>query len=319
MRGFFSTPRRGGPTHRQTAMSSSHTPSLLALCLCPDCPACLTLGASEPLDAARPVPVHPCDESHTGFPSGSPGGSPAVYLAGSPVGQYLAEARVHDLVRHAGFADTPEVFVIDDGATPLSRRLAERSRPLRVGSLLHEPADGAVLRLSAIGRMNGVTAADRCRACVAGLFSLPGTAERSRRHGLTLLWLDASRVYAALVFRGALHALADLSFPALFGPGREDAYVETFIRLLDDFRLGWLPAEEAARHGGIVWRAETLPDEAEGFKPLVAAGPEAGTLAGRARIMAGDPGGILCRGLLYCAREAAGQTDGRADAPPTTG
>ena len=268
-------------------MPTSHHPPLIALCPCPDCPACLVLDANEPLDAARPCP--------DGLAARLEHGKECVSA----------------LARHAGLAAPPRLLRIDEDADPLLRQLGSREGALPIGSLSGSLPDEAVLRLSTIGRMNEIAAADRCRAFIAGLFSLPGTAERSLRHGLTLLWLDERRIYAALVFRNAVHALAELSFPVLFGPGRENG-AGPLVRLLDDFRLGWLPDEEAARHGGVVWRAGDLPDEAEGFKPLMAAGPEADALAGRARITADAPGRILCLGLLHCARIRGGQPDAAA-------
>lgn len=153
----------------------------------------------------------------------------------------------------------------------------------------------AVLRLSEIARMTTATA-DPCRAFILGLLSLPGVAARAQRQGLTLLWLDPERVCAALVFRDSLYALATLSFPALFGLDAGQGAAD-LVRLLDDFRLGWLPEEAATRLDGAVWRASDLPPEAEGFKPLFACGPNAGLLAGKARIMPESTEDILRRGL----------------------
>lgn len=265
---------------------------LLALCPCSGGLTGLALDAGAPLDDARPFRTKASSLA-------SPAACPELLS-------------VLD-----GSSRNSLVLLVDDNSACLLSRLKGREAALPVGDMLppgffspggpRRDGDSAtpehpVLRPSTIGRMNKYGSTDRSHAFLAGMLSLPPVTERSRRHGLTLLWLDPERVYAALVFRGALHAMAGLSFPALFNPEGDAGYARgsaALARLLDDFRLGWLPEEEAARRGGVAWRAASLPPEAEGFMPFFAAGPEAGMLTGFAMVMPDAPERILCRGLLH--------------------
>lgn len=241
---------------------------------------------------------------------------PLVALCPGPTGltglALDADARI-DAARpcrlNAGFDPGPGTayLLVDDNVPGLLQALFGRSDALPIQSLPPSPSvlcpasDLSALRLSIIAGTVKVAAVDRRRAFILGLLALPEIMRRSLRHGLALLWLDERRVRVALVFRAALHAMADLSLPVLLDAGGKND-LEPMLRLLNDFCLGWLPAEEAARYDGTAWRAANLPDEAEGFKPLIATGPMAGLLAGRARIMTESPEVILCRGLLHAAR-----------------
>jgi len=118
--------------------------------------------------------------------------------------------------------------------------------------------------------------ADDRFAFIPELMARPDLAERSLRQGITLLFLDAQGVLAALVFEDRLFGLLCLPF------GLE---IEALVGLLNDFRLGWLPQDMANRLGGHVWRACKLPAEAEGFAPMFVVGPLAPRMQGRARIL----------------------------------
>ena len=139
----------------------------------------------------------------------------------------------------------------------------------------------SALRPEAIRRMTGFperqsTDADARFAFIPELMARPDLAERSLRQGITLLFLDAQGVLAALVFEDRLFGLLCLPF------GQK---IDVLVSLLDDFRLGWLPPEQAQTLSGHVWRPLELPAEAEGFAPMFATGPLAWRMQSRARIL----------------------------------
>lgn len=218
-------------------------------------------------------------------------------------------------------ADTPHGP--DSQGPPLLHRLIEEADPggLPVDALARPCSFSGLLRLCAIQRMTGTAAADISTAFALGLLSQPGLRSRAFRQGMTLLYLDGQRIFAALLFRDAFHAFCELALPE---PGSVDPIgmaagsgasgdpasapdMPHILKLLEDFRLGWLPAEQAEAQGGRVCRVPQLPAEAEGFKPLIAAGPGAALLKGRARVVEDGNGTLACRGLLYGWSEFAAQ------------
>ena len=118
--------------------------------------------------------------------------------------------------------------------------------------------------------------ADARFAFIPKLMARPDLTERSLRQGITLLFLDAKGVLAALVFEDRLFGLLCLPF------GQE---IDALVSLLNDFQLGWLPPEQAQNLGGHVWQPIDLPAEAEGFAPVFATGPLAWRMQGHARIL----------------------------------
>jgi hypothetical protein len=133
--------------------------------------------------------------------------------------------------------------------------------------------------------MTGFPGSDAACAFIPELMARPDLAERSLRQGVTLLFLHASGVLGALIFRDRLFSFLHLSFGPEFPGGSEGFSPVPLLGILEDFRLGWLPQEKAHTLGGYVWRPEELPAEAEGFAPMFAAGPLAWCMHGHARIL----------------------------------
>lgn len=120
----------------------------------------------------------------------------------------------------------------------------------------------------------GALALPRAAAALLGLMSCPEAARRSLREGVIALLARKRRLDAFLIYRGRLFgAYAQ----PLAGPEDGDAALADRARtatLLDELRLGWLPAEMVAPLGGAAV-VMPLPPEAEGFRPAFAAGPDA--------------------------------------------
>lgn len=166
------------------------------------------------------------------------------------------------------------------------------------------PAQAApeMLRLSSIQRITGFPVADSAIAFIFGLLSIPLVAGRSGREGLVLVELSRHTLRAALVYREHLFALLEMPSVVFCGastPGAE-MDLETLEQWLDDLRLGWLPSEKASDRGGFLCRAPALPPEAEGFRPMFVAGPDAPLLEKSGQIAGGAMHSVLngCWGLL---------------------
>lgn len=160
-----------------------------------------------------------------------------------------------------------------------------------------------MLRLSSIQRMTGFSALDSAFAFVLGVLALPVAAGRSQREGVVALHADNEFLRAALIYRGCLFALLELPARALTGKDNTKNHPdrEELGAWLDDLRLGWLPPEKATAKGGFLCRAEALPAEAEGFRPLFITGPNAFLLEGFGQQTDSDIETAKrnnCRGLL---------------------
>lgn len=225
---------------------------------------------------------------------------PAPSDPGTPAFWHRLRARIGLPLSGLTLACADEPYAPDAPGPPLLYRLIEQagSGGLPVEALARPCPFPDMLRLAAIQRMTGAAAADMSTASALGLLVLPDVRRRAFRQGVTLLHLDGQRIFAALLFRDALHAFCELSVPRLF-PDLSAPDPDPLLRLLNDFRLGWLPPEQAAAVDGRVCRASEPPPEAEGFGPLIAAGPAAFLLEGRARVVEDGARMTACQGLLY--------------------
>ena len=168
-----------------------------------------------------------------------------------------------------------------------------------IASLLNSPLSDDMLRLRAIQRITGNAVTDCSAAFILGLLSTPGIAGRSCREGVVLLFAGKHFVSAALVFQDRLLSFFELPADKVLPSGAQD--VSLLLHILEDFRLGWFPGELAAKLGGFVDAVPALPAEAEGFRPLFIAGPEAALLEGHGQRVCSHEDSALtaCRGLLY--------------------
>jgi uncharacterized protein (DUF1786 family) len=182
----------------------------------------------------------------------------------------------------------------------------EETEGLPLDKLLPAQPGPPLWRLSAIQRITGHAVADTAAAFLLGLLSIPDVFGRSFRQGIVLAYAGQSHVAAALVFAGRLFGFFELplerAIPGASGTGRPE--MALLLRLLEDFRLGWLPQETVAELGGHQCRMPRLPAEAEGFVPLYVTGPGSRLFAGQARLV-GDIADN-CQGLL----SGSGKTPG---------
>lgn len=151
-------------------------------------------------------------------------------------------------------------------------------------------------RWGALRRLHGETGGDVCDSLCAKLLGLMARQERrdrSYKHGMCCLYLGNHFTGAYLVFRERVFGAYELP--------SENVTTEGLLADLEEFRLGWLPQERAAKSGGISCVDINLPAEAEGFKPLFVIGPKAKMLEGQARIVSSEGGGVFwgCFGLLH--------------------
>lgn len=117
----------------------------------------------------------------------------------------------------------------------------------------------------------GAPSLPRAAAALLGLAACPEVARRGLREGVLALFAQGGRLTAFPVYRGRLYG-AYVQPLAGGDAGRADA--ARTASLLDELRLGWLPAEMVAPLGGAAV-VMPLPPEAEGFRPAFAAGPDA--------------------------------------------
>ena len=174
-----------------------------------------------------------------------------------------------------------------------------RSGGIAVSELAAAPAREDLLRLRAIQRITGYPALDSSAAFLLGLLSMPGVRERSYRQGVTLLFMGKTVISAGLVFQDRLFGFFELPADRLWPKDAPEPAL--LLTCLEEFRLGWLPKEMAARLGGFADSALALPPEAEGFRPVYATGPHA-SLARTIGQIPGTPEDIAlnnCRGLIH--------------------
>lgn len=125
-----------------------------------------------------------------------------------------------------------------------------------------------------------------CGAFLASFAALEPVRKRAERQGVLVLYAEAHGLLAALLFQERCYAWLELPFGGNFSPAKNaGAFLDWLLPALDDFRLGWLPQEKVRGLGGVVYRAEELPAEAEGFMPLFAAGGQVHVLSGHGRLL----------------------------------
>ncbi|MDL2210120.1 DUF1786 family protein [Desulfovibrio sp. OttesenSCG-928-O18] len=101
--------------------------------------------------------------------------------------------------------------------------------------------------------------------------------ERSWRRGLVLLAAENGYVAACLVFRGRVFGT--------YARAAESVPVETVLRELPEFRLGWLPDEAVRLSGGLGAAFAVLPAEAEGFPIVLICGENRHSFTGHGKII----------------------------------
>lgn len=195
------------------------------------------------------------------------------------------------LLRHAlaGLGDSP----LPLNGESLAKLAAEHSA---LGA--QAPASGApwgAKRFAAIAKATASSPQDWAAMTLLAFASMKEVAGRSQREGVVMCYAGAHSLLFSLLFQERLYGLLEVPFGSVFDKG-----FDAFLPLLEDFRLGWLPAEKAEGLGGAVACAGSLPSEAEGFKPLFVLGPKAEALKGRARILDDETQGrwLACLGLL---------------------
>ena len=101
--------------------------------------------------------------------------------------------------------------------------------------------------------------------------------ERSFRRGLMLL--EAGNEYAAacLVFRGRVFGV--------YARAAREVPMESILRDLPEFRLGWLPDEAVRLSGGLGAAFAVLPAGAEGFPMVLIHGENRHSFTGHGKII----------------------------------
>lgn len=275
-------------------------------------------AAQEHAKAGFPLYAHPESTAVLGIPSTTESGSDVLCCpdGASPVQDSdYPFALWRGVSAPAGLPQAQNILVSalehglglppSDSNGPARQRLKGRLFPplpsggLPLDVLAREALKGEMLRLRAIQRMTGLFVADHALACIFGLLALPTVSERSCREGVTLIHVDDTYLRVALVFQERLAGFLELPASASLFPASGEG--DMLMKLLDEFRLGWLPGELAASFGGMVELAPSLPPEAEGFRPIFVAGPQAHKLQGRGRLLEAPdkPSLACCQGLLH--------------------
>lgn len=141
---------------------------------------------------------------------------------------------------------------------------------------LYAEAPAECTRLAALQRaIGGGPVADTGTAAVLGALATPEVAERSDREGVLVVNAGNSHTTAFLVFRRRVLGIYEHHTGMLSAA--------ELAKDLDEFRLGWLPDEQVRATGGHGCVFETLPPEAEGFRPAFILGPRRELRAGAAR------------------------------------
>lgn len=159
---------------------------------------------------------------------------------------------------------------------------------------LYAEAPAECTRLAALQRaIGGGPVADTGTAAVLGALATPEVAERSDREGVLVVNAGNSHTTAFLVFRRRVLGIYEHHTGMLSAA--------ELAKDLDEFRLGWLPDEQVRATGGHGCVFETLPPEAEGFRPAFILGPRRELLRGRGAFIAphGDMMLAGCHGLLH--------------------
>ena len=148
-------------------------------------------------------------------------------------------------------------------------------------------------RLATLQRAHAGFVADTGISALLAFLADPNILDRSYQLGLTLLNVGNTHTLAALVYQGKVCALYE-HHTVLLTP-------EILAHDLEEFRLGWLPAEQvqlASGHGTVYG---LRPEEAEGFAPTYITGPlrKPYLHLGQAVNPAGDMMVAGCFGLLW--------------------
>ena len=139
--------------------------------------------------------------------------------------------------------------------------------------------------------------ADTGSAALLGALSMPDIAARSEREGITIVNVGNSHVLAFLVYQSQVCGIYE------HHTGMHDT--DSLLRDLQEFRFGWLPDEEVREKGGHGCVFNSIPAEAEGFRPTYVLGPRREILDGHGQFI--NPHGDMMLagafGLLYAMHE----------------
>lgn len=157
------------------------------------------------------------------------------------------------------------------------RTFLEHGNP---AGLLHAVPPAEFTRLAALRTAIGDGyVADTGAAALLGALSTPELATRSQRQGVLIVNVGNSHTVAFLLFQNRVYGV--------YEQHTDLCTAESLAADFTEFRLGWLPDEQVRDKGGHgVAFAESIPPEAEGFKPTYILGPRRDMLKGQGQFIA---------------------------------
>jgi uncharacterized protein (DUF1786 family) len=161
-------------------------------------------------------------------------------------------------------------------------------------SLIFHDVPPELTRLAVLQKaIGGGPVCDSGAAAVLGALSMPEVAQRSHRHGITVVNVGNSHVVAFLVYRERVYGVYE----------HHTGMLDTAALLHDltEFRRAWLPDEQVRACGGHGCMFNTIPEEAESFRPTFVLGPRRAMLEGQGQFIApaGDMMLAGCFGMLH--------------------
>ncbi|MFV0422294.1 DUF1786 domain-containing protein [Oleidesulfovibrio sp.] len=161
-------------------------------------------------------------------------------------------------------------------------------------SLIFNDVPQELTRLAALQKaIGGGPVCDSGAAAVLGALSMPEIAQRSHRHGVTVVNVGNSHTVAFLVYRERVYGVYE------HHTGMLDT--DALLHDLMEFRRTWLPDEQVRASGGHGCMFNDVPEEAESFRPTFILGPRRAMLEGHGQFIAPGADMMLagCFGMLY--------------------